>query len=251
MNHIKTLFIYFQQRFSLLLWGTITAYMILFTHRFNDMDAKTLVNAVQVLFTFFMFRLWDDLYQVPYDQGKPNRIYLERNAHRQLTLAFSVLLAITACWIGLQDMEHLLGLSVVVLTFWILYRFFISNAIAAQILPLLKYPLIAFMLIYHQHVPDYTWVYSLAICSTVGSLVFLGESLTTPDFILNKNSCHIYLKASALITLVIAHFPKGWIAGIVLMAVVLLANKTELKFKLYSFLAIALVMQLLLLNHVI
>jgi len=134
---------YLSQRFSIVTFGSLALYLVLFTKtnlRFQPSDA---VSFIIVLLFLLAMRLYDDLQNARYDQHKPNRIYTDPATSKSLYGFFAATASLALALLTFIDLRSSATLLLFLLVNHVLYLLLVNRSAWRYYLPLLKYPLIA------------------------------------------------------------------------------------------------------------
>jgi hypothetical protein len=144
---LSCLIVYIRQRFNVLLFIGYSLFLLLFVKNNNSINLQDVYNLAFVFFTLFVFRLQDDLWSAAYDrQHHPTRVYLEENNYRKLLV---IAILTTLIYLATLSFYTLVGASVLVVLILVsalLYKTTRTYKAGRVVIPLLKYPVILWIL---------------------------------------------------------------------------------------------------------
>lgn len=143
---IKALGNYITQRINLGLWLSLSAFLMLYSVPVFPLTMQIVLTFIWLFCALLVFRLYDDLRQTIHDTGKPNRDYASPATGKELWRANIILMAVLAGSTFLMKPEAGSMLLCFMIVNHLLYLLLIKNKVAAGLLPLLKYPLLYFLL---------------------------------------------------------------------------------------------------------
>jgi hypothetical protein len=134
---------YLRQRFNFITYGALAIYLFLYAKadlHFQPADAMSLI--VVLLFLLVM-RLYDDLQNARYDQGKPDRIYTEFGPAKKLYIFFIVITLLVSCVLLFLDPASGTFFLMFLLINHGIYVLLVNQSNWRYFLPFLKYSFIA------------------------------------------------------------------------------------------------------------
>ncbi|MBA3899219.1 MAG: hypothetical protein H0X62_03265 [Bacteroidetes bacterium] len=166
----KAVSTYTLQRFKPLTFLSLAVFLLLFAHPGFPKAADWAI-LFWLLPLLFVFRLFDDLANKEIDAEKPNRLYTKADEAKKLNTALHIAFALVAIPLLFIDINISLILTAFYLVNLMVYRLFFKTGNFRFVLPLLKYPLIVFLI-------------SLVLGQTAGPGQFLKAISLIPAFIL-------------------------------------------------------------------
>ena len=138
----NTLATYFRQRIHPLVILGLGVLVFLYSRPVSKLSVASTFCFVFVIAFLLVFRLYDDILQVPNDIGKPDRSYTDSSSRKTLSIyliVFLILLLIFACYLS----WYLASVLFLFIAFnHVLYLLLVNNKTAAGFLPLVKYPFV-------------------------------------------------------------------------------------------------------------
>jgi len=143
MNSLST---YIRQRFNISLWCLVAIMLIVIS--LNDFSISLVhVYCIPfVLFFLFIMRLFDDLASAKIDSGKVNRDYTNEVTKKELQIILIISQIVLISILAFFDTERAVNLFLFWVVNTILYYFLFNVSKFRYFLPLLKYPLIIYIL---------------------------------------------------------------------------------------------------------
>jgi hypothetical protein len=142
---VSALVTYCRQRIGPAFFG-LAVFLILFSQSPFRPAAQIVISFAFVLGFLFVFRLYDDLSQTPYDIGKPERSYTDPSAGKALAACLIVFFPALAGFAYLLSPRAAMVLVLFIAVNHLVYRNFIGRKTLSGFLPMLKYPVLHWLL---------------------------------------------------------------------------------------------------------
>lgn len=183
---------YLKQRFNLLLFSALAIYLILYSKNTVEISEVDFILFPFALVFLFIMRLYDDLWNESNDSEK-GRVYSNKDSAKNLKGVLCLTLFVFLSSVFICDWRIGIITTVFFMINHLLYFFFFTFKGLSQLLPLLKYAVLTFVLSLHYNT---TFIFDGLTLFPFLALFFafiVFEILDDVDFYFKRNFILIFL----------------------------------------------------------